>query len=190
MYVIVGLGNPGPLYKDTRHNIGFMVLDLWQKKFDLKYTRDVGPSQVAFCNILRKKVIFVRPLTFMNLSGRAVKRIVEKYQVSDYSKLLVISDDLNLPFGTVRLREEGSSGGQKGLKSLISELGSSEFPRLRIGIGPGYADAVKYVLSPFSKKEKKDLNLILDIAVEAGETFMTAGLEKTMSQYNKNYLEN
>lgn len=189
MYVIVGLGNPGPSYYDTRHNVGFMVLDLWNKKYDLKYIRDVGPSQVAFCNILRKKVTLVRPLTFMNLSGRAVKRIVEKYQISDYSKLLVISDDLNLPFGSIRLRGEGSYGGQKGLKSLISELGSSEFPRLRIGIGPGYANAVKYVLSPFSKKEKKDLHLILDMASKAVESFITEGLEKTASQYNKNYLE-
>lgn len=189
MYVIVGLGNPGPLYKDTRHNIGFMALDLWQKNFNLKFTRDVGPSQVAFYNILRKKVIFVRPLTFMNLSGRAVRKIVEKYRLSDYSKLLVISDDLNLPFGSIRLRGGGSAGGQKGLKSLISELGTSEFPRLRIGIGPGYSDSVRYVLSPFNKKEKRDLQLILDMAVEAGETFMAAGLEKTMSQYNKNYLE-
>ena len=189
MYVIVGLGNPGPLYKDTRHNIGFMVLDLWQKKFDLKYTRDVGPSQIAFGNILKQKVILVRPLTFMNLSGRAVRRIIEKYRISGYSNLLVISDDLNLPFGSIRLRGYGSSGGQKGLQSLISELGTSEFPRLRIGIGAGYADAVKYVLSPFSKREKKDLKLILDMAVEAVEMFITAGLEKTMSQFNKNYLE-
>jgi len=189
LYVIVGLGNPGPSYHDTRHNVGFMVLDLWQKKYNLKYTRDVGPSQVSFCNILGKKITFVRPLTFMNLSGRAVKRIVDKYQVSDYSKLLVISDDLNLPFGSIRLRGEGSSGGQKGLKSMILELGTAEFPRLRIGIGPGYANAVKYVLSPFSKKEKKDLPLILDMASEAVESFITAGLEKTASQYNKNYLE-
>jgi PTH1 family peptidyl-tRNA hydrolase len=189
LYVIVGLGNPGPSYQYTRHNIGFMVLDLWQKRLDLKYTRDVGPSQVSFGNILKNKIIFVRPLTFMNLSGRAVKRIIDKYQISDFSKLLVISDDLNLPFGSIRLRGEGSSGGQKGLHSIISELGTSEFPRIRIGIGPGYADAVKYVLSPFSKKEKKDLNLILEMTVEAVEAFMTSNLEKTMSQYNKNYLD-
>jgi PTH1 family peptidyl-tRNA hydrolase len=94
-----------------------------------------------------------------------------------------------LPFGSIRLRGEGSSGGQKGLKSLILELGSAEFPRLRIGIGPGYANAVKYVLSSFSKKEKKDLPLILEMASEAVETFITEGLVKTASQYNKNYLE-
>jgi len=189
LYVIVGLGNPGPSYKDTRHNVGFMTLDLWQHKLGLKYTRDVGPSQVAYYRALKEKIILLRPLTFMNLSGNAVRKIIDKYQISDYSKLLVISDDLNLPFGSIRLRRNGSSGGQKGLQSIIEKIGSSDFPRLRIGLGFGYQDAVKFVLSPFNKTEKKELPLILDRAVEAIEMFLGAGIEKTMSEYNKNYLE-
>ena len=189
MYVIVGLGNPGLSYKETRHNVGFMVLDLWQKKLGLKYTRDVGPSQVAYYRNFKDKVILVRPLTFMNLSGNAVKRIADKYQLSDLSNMLVVSDDLNLPFGSIRIRRSGSSGGQKGLQSIIERLGTNEFPRLRIGLGFGYRDAVKFVLSPFNKAEKKELPLVLEMAVQALENFITEGIEDTMSQFNKNYLE-
>jgi len=189
LYVIVGLGNPGEAYKDTRHNVGFMVLDLWQKKFGLKYIRDVGPSQVAFCRNFTEKVILVRPLTFMNLSGNAVKRIADKYQLSDFSKLVVVSDDLNLPFGSIRIRRGGSSGGQKGLQSIIERLGTNEFPRLRIGLGFRYRDAVKFVLSPFNKTEKQDMPLVLDVSAQALENIIVNGIENTMSQFNKNYLE-
>ena len=189
MYVIVGLGNPGSSYQDTRHNIGFMVLDEICRKNKLKSIRDVGPSQSVSYTCSGHPVMLVRPLTYMNLSGRAVKRFVDKNNISDYSKVLIVCDDINLPFGVLRLRSSGSAGGQKGLVSIIRELGTQEFPRLRVGIGDTFRDAAEYVLSPFTKKEKSDLPFIIHAAVEAIETFITEGTLTAMSIHNKNVLD-
>jgi PTH1 family peptidyl-tRNA hydrolase len=135
-------------------------------------------------------MILLKPLTFMNLSGRAVKFAVDYYNFKDYTKLLVISDDINLPFGSIRLRGSGSAGGQKGMKSIIDSLSTNDFPRLRIGVGMPPYDTADYVLSSFSKTEKEILPKILDWAIDALDSFVLHGLKTTMSKFNKNILEN
>jgi PTH1 family peptidyl-tRNA hydrolase len=125
----------------------------------------------------------------MNLSGRAVKKILDYYRISDYSRILIILDDINLPFGVIRLRPDGSAGGQKGLVSIINELQTNKIPRLRIGIGNSFRDAANYVLSPFNKKEKTDLPFIINTTVNAVESFMDEGIDTAMDKYNKNILE-
>jgi PTH1 family peptidyl-tRNA hydrolase len=189
LYVIVGLGNPGLIYKQTRHNVGFMVLDLLAKRHHLKFEKDQGPYRTALLSLKNQKVFLVKPSTFMNLSGQAVQGVVTKKRIYKLSTLLVVCDDINLPFGSLRLRGSGSAGGQKGLVSIISSLGTNEFARLRVGIGSNFSDAADYVLSPFLDSERKELPLILQRAAEAVESFVLEGLERTMTQYNKNLLE-
>lgn len=190
MYIIIGLGNPGSEYQNTRHNVGFMALDTLARRFRLKFKRNRNIYQSVTVNLDNREVVFVKPLTFMNRSGIAVKAVLQKYEVSDLSRILIVCDDFNLPFGTLRLRPAGSHGGQKGLQSIISTLGTQEFPRLRIGIGDDFTDAAEYVLSPFRKDEREDLPVILNWAADAIESFVANGIEFTMSKYNRNYLEN
>jgi PTH1 family peptidyl-tRNA hydrolase len=189
LYLIVGLGNPGLVYKNTRHNAGVMVLDRISKKYKLKFSRASGPYQSTSYTFQGEKVILIKSRTYMNESGRAVSKAVDATHLTDLSRLLVISDDINLPFGTLRIRKEGSAGGQKGLQSIINSLGSRQFPRLRIGIGDHFSDAAEYVLSPFSKKELEELPFILQYAMEAVESFLAEGITPTMSRYNRNFLE-
>jgi PTH1 family peptidyl-tRNA hydrolase len=189
LYLIVGLGNPGLSYKHTRHNVGFMALDFLGKKHRLKFEKDLGPSRTAKFSLEKRSVLLMKPLTFMNLSGQAVKAIASKKRIYDLATLLVICDDINLPFAELRLRGSGSAGGQKGLISIISQLGTSEFARLRIGIGCNFSDAADYVLSPFLQQERKELPLILEQAAVTVESFVLQGLDYTMTRYNKNILQ-
>jgi PTH1 family peptidyl-tRNA hydrolase len=189
LYLIVGLGNPGLLYKNTRHNAGAMVLDGICKNRKLKFSRTSGPYQSTAFTFRGEKVILIKSRTYMNESGRAVNKAINEMRLKDLSRLLVISDDINLPFGSLRIRAEGSAGGQKGLQSIIDSLGTSQFPRLRIGIGDHFSDAVEYVLSPFGKKELENLPFILQYAMEAVESFLAEGLTQTMSRFNRNFLE-
>lgn len=167
-----------------------MVLDRFAEKYDLRFRRYRGLYKMSQMNYQGKKMILVKPLTFMNLSGRAVKSVVDYYHLEDHTKLLVISDDINLPFGAIRLRGSGSAGGQKGLNSIIETLSTTAFPRLRIGVGTPRYDTADYVLSSFSKSEKESLPKIFDWATAALESFVLNGLQFTMSEYNKNILEN
>ncbi|MBN2365259.1 MAG: aminoacyl-tRNA hydrolase [Calditrichaeota bacterium] len=189
MLVIVGLGNPGLQYKETRHNIGFMVLDQFCRKHKLAFRKSGKMYRAVSFEFESEKVRFVKPQTYMNESGNAVRKAVIESGITDFSRLLVVSDDINLPFGTIRLRESGSAGGQKGLQSIIDHLGTNAFPRMRIGIGNHFSDAADYVLSRFSRKEQKDVPFILTYAVEALEYFISNGIELTMSKYNRNVLE-
>ncbi|MEJ2636812.1 MAG: aminoacyl-tRNA hydrolase [Calditrichia bacterium] len=189
MYIIFGLGNPGPQYEMTRHNVGYMVLDELVKRYDVLFKRGNGPFEASACYFNDHQILFVKPLTFMNLSGEAVSFLIDEYNFHDYSKLLVVLDDINLPFGTIRLRPYGSDGGQKGLRSIIDALEDRGIPRLRIGIGDNFSDAVDYVLSPFTAKEREDLPLILKHAVDAVESFIEEGIGLTMSRYNRNFLD-
>jgi PTH1 family peptidyl-tRNA hydrolase len=189
VYVIIGLGNPGKEYEFTRHSVGFMVLDVLKQRYGFAFKKAKGPYSIALNSIEKNRTVFIKPLTYMNESGRAVRAMLEYYKIEDLSKMLVISDDINLPFGTVRLRPSGSDGGQKGLRSIIDVLGSQEFPRLRVGIGNGFSDAAQYVLSPFKKGESKDLPDILDWAADAVEFFIRNGIDSAMSKFNRNLLE-
>jgi PTH1 family peptidyl-tRNA hydrolase len=185
MWLIVGLGNPGEEYAGTRHNLGFMLIDKLAAAASASVKRKECQSLVGTALIDGKRVTLVKPQTFMNLSGDAVGGLVNKSEFAG-SSLIVISDDLALPFGTIRLRERGSAGGHNGLRSIIGALGSDEFIRLRIGIQPDHplADTKRFVLSAFSRTEQDVLDEILERAAEALRSVLKDGIRKAMSLYN------
>jgi PTH1 family peptidyl-tRNA hydrolase len=188
-YLIAGLGNPGKKYHETRHNIGFMVVDFLADKFNKKFKKNVDTFRSAVFEYNSEEIILLKPKTYMNLSGIAVALGVRYYDIV-LSNLLVIYDDIDLKFGTIRIRAKGSDGGQKGLRSIISNLETKDFARLRIGVGDHFQDAAEYVLSPFSPEEKKDLPSIIQIAADATLSYILNGIELTMSRFNRTYFEN
>jgi len=188
-FLIVGLGNPGNEYEKTRHNSGFMVVDWLATKYKISFNKLNNIYWITSFKYNRENIILMKPATFMNLSGIAVAAGIKHYNII-LSNLLIVCDDINLPFGTLRIRSKGSDGGQKGLRSIISSLGTQNVPRLRIGIGNHFDDAVDYVLLSFSKKELKNLPIIINQAANAVECFVVNGIELTMSRFNSNYLEN
>lgn len=188
-FLIVGLGNPGKKYEHTKHNIGFMVADCLAAKFKksfIKYKDIYWETSFKF-NECQIKVI--KPATFMNLSGLAVASGVKQHEVA-LSNLLIVCDDINLNFGVIRIRAKGSDGGQKGLRSIITILGTEDFPRLRIGVGDHVEDATQYVLSPFREQDREHLPLIINQATDAVKSFIINGLELAMSRFNRNVLNN
>ncbi|MGB9791469.1 MAG: aminoacyl-tRNA hydrolase [Thermacetogeniaceae bacterium] len=184
--LVCGLGNPGEDYADTRHNAGYMVVERLRSAHGGSWRRFDSLAQVCSVEIGGTPVLLVQPLTYINSSGRAVQPLVRRWGVSPGS-LLVVSDDLDLPFGAIRLRPAGSSGGHRGIQSVIDCLGTQEFPRLRIGIGrpPEGVDAAEYVLSPFSPEERGRLEEILELAAEAAACWAVEGVEAAMSRYNR-----
>ena len=187
MYLIVGLGNPGAEYKWTRHNLGFMLIDKLAAETDATVKRKECSSLVGSATIENERVRLAKPQTFMNLSGDAVACLVAKEEVEDVSKsLIVISDDLALPFGTIRLRERGSAGGHNGLKSIIASIGTNGFMRLRIGIQPEHPvnDAKAFVLDKFPKAQREEVEKILDKAADAVHSVLRGGIKKAMSVFN------
>ncbi|RMI09639.1 MAG: aminoacyl-tRNA hydrolase [Calditrichaeota bacterium] len=188
MHVVVGLGNPGKAYEMTRHNVGFLVVEALAKRHHGSFSKGKGQYLQSRIQIDQAPVLLVKPTTFMNLSGVAVRQVLDYYHITDLSRLLLICDDFHLPFGTIRMRPSGSSGGQKGLLSVFDTLNTNQIARLRIGIGNGFRDARSYVLSPFSREEQKHLPLILEWAADAVESFVQEGIEKTMSRFNRNIL--
>jgi peptidyl-tRNA hydrolase, PTH1 family len=185
MFLIVGLGNPGREYKETRHNVGFMVVDRLCQKWGVKPTRLQSKALVAQTLVGEEKIILAKPQTFMNLSGESVGPLVRYYKL-ELSQLLVVHDDLDLPLGTLRLRPGGGSGGQKGLNSIIQKLGTQDFPRMRVGIGrpPGRMDAADYVLQTFSSGDLETFQFVLNKAEEAVTAFIQHDLNTAMNQYN------
>ena len=182
--LIVGLGNPGPKYSWTRHNAGFMVLDRLSRLSDIPITRKAFSGLAGDGNWAGERVYLLKPQTFMNLSGRSVAEALRFYKLS-LSDLIVIYDDLDIPFGKVRLKEGGGHGGHNGLRSLAQELGGSDYARIRIGIGrPERGDQVNYVLSNFPKEEMDALLGVLDTAVDALEMAIREGMPKAMSIFN------
>ncbi len=184
-YLIVGLGNPGRQYKDTRHNVGFMTLDRLATNLNLTYARVQFRALVIDTHYEGSRLFLAKPQTYMNESGQAVAALLRFYKVP-LENLLVVHDDVDLPLGTLRIRPGGSSAGQKGVESVIERLGTQDFPRLRIGVGrpPGQMLAAAYVLQDFGRGETELLGLTLDRAVEAALALVREGLDKTMNQYN------
>lgn len=185
MFLIVGLGNPGEKYERTRHNCGFLVVD------ELA-CRNAKTIRVAECQALSAKVtlagkdvLLVKPQTFMNLSGVAVVALMKKHEINA-ADILIISDDVALPLGQIRLRREGSAGGQNGLKSIIKEIGTQQFPRLRIGIASDHPikNLSDFVLSEFSKTERPVLAETILQAADAVEVILTNGIAEAMSKFN------
>ncbi|HHN93782.1 MAG TPA: aminoacyl-tRNA hydrolase [Anaerolineae bacterium] len=183
--LIAGLGNPGPQYAANRHNIGFRCLDRLAAAHGLTFDRRQKRALTARGVIAGREVLLVKPQTFMNESGRAVVPLARFYKVPP-ARLLVVYDDLDLPPGTLRLRPSGGSGGHRGMRSIIAQLGSQEFPRLRIGIGrpPGRMDPAAYVLQDFAPEEWPLMEETLARAIAAIEVWLTEGLDAAMSRYN------
>ncbi|WP_347158297.1 aminoacyl-tRNA hydrolase [Pontibacter chitinilyticus] len=184
-YLIVGLGNIGPEYADTRHNIGFMVLDYLAQKYGAA-TFEV--SRHAFVTEIKSKgrtYVLVKPTTYMNLSGKAVGHYLNSLKLPA-EQLLVITDDIALPFGKIRIRAKGSAGGHNGLKNIEETLGHNNYPRLRFGVGDAFhkGKQVDYVLSKFSPDEQAELQTLIEKAADAALAFGTIGLERTMNQFN------
>jgi PTH1 family peptidyl-tRNA hydrolase len=183
-YLIVGLGNIGPEYAETRHNIGFMVLDYLAQKHDAKF--DTGRH--AFVTEIKSKgrtYVLVKPTTYMNLSGKAVSHYLNSLKLTP-DQMMVITDDIALPFGKLRIRAKGSAGGHNGLRHIEQTLGHNNYPRLRFGVGDSFhkGKQVDYVLSKFSPDEQAELSTIIEKAADSVIAFGSIGLERTMNQYN------
>ena len=185
MKLIVGLGNIGKEYENTRHNMGFMLVDryLEYKNIPLKFKEKLNAMYVE-TTINNEKVIFIKPTTYMNNSGMAVRAFLDFYKL-DVQDILVISDDLDLDLGKFRLRRNGSSGGHNGLKSIISHLNSDDFKRLRIGISNDKDDVINYVLSKFSKKELNEIDTMFDTLVTVLDDYFVMDFTSLMSKYNR-----
>lgn len=184
-FLITGLGNPGREYKETRHNIGFMALDRLATRLDETFGKVQSQALIARANYKEARLVLAKPQTYMNLSGQAVSALARFYKVPP-ANMMVCYDDVDLPFGALRIRPAGGSAGQKGMKSIIERMGTESIARMRLGIGrpPGRMDAAAYVLQPFSRAEQQELPFLLDRAADALLTFVTGGLERAMNQYN------
>lgn len=184
--VVVGLGNPGPLYAQTRHNVGRRCVEALAKRLGFPWRRDLSSASLAQGQTPHGRLVLVRPRTFMNNSGRAVAQAVRYLGIDPRRELLVLCDDMDLPLGKLRLRLKGSSGGHKGLQSVIMALGGEEFPRLRIGIGrpPPGVDPVEYVLDPFSPDEEGPIAQALERAVAGVLLVLEKGMERAMDWVN------
>lgn len=184
-YLIVGLGNPGREYTQTRHNIGFMLVDRLTARLTARGMKVQSKAIVITAQHEGQKLILAKPQTFMNLSGQSVQGLVSFYKLP-LDHVLIAHDDLDLQFCTIRMRPGGGAGGQKGIKSTIDQLGTPEFARLRLGIDrpPGRMDAAAYVLQEFSQKELLAVSETLDRAADAALTWMAEGLNAAMNKFN------
>lgn len=186
MKIIIGLGNPGLAYKGTKHNIGFTVVENLARENRIKIKEKAHFSLIGRGKIAGEDVILVLPQTFMNLSGKAVKEVFAR-EGADIRDILVVCDDINLEMGKIRLRKQGSSGGQKGLLSIVQALGREDFARLRIGIATGLhrGDISGYVLSPFKRKDRRHVAHAVTLATDTVTSYLRDGIDKAMSMFNK-----
>lgn len=187
MFLIAGLGNPKKEYDNTRHNIGFELIDALAEKhhisvMDVKHKALTGRGMIE-----GHKVTLAKPLTFMNLSGESIRALVDYYKIDCESELIVVSDDINLPPGQIRIRKAGSAGGHNGLKNIIGQLGSESFARIRIGVGekPKGYDLADYVLGHFSKEEKPLMKEGILKAVSAAEMMLEGEIDRAMNEFNR-----
>lgn len=191
MKLIVGLGNPGEEYEATRHNLGFMLVDRLFERADGRRFRSELSARTAEVTLAGRRVLLVKPQTFMNLSGDAVRPLLERYGEADPANLIVASDEAALPFGMIRVRAKGSAGGQKGLKSIIDRLGSGDFARVRMGVKPDHpvSDLASFVLAKMPKRDRPALEEVLDRAAEAIEVVLAEGVERAMQRFNERVKE-
>jgi PTH1 family peptidyl-tRNA hydrolase len=191
MKLIVGLGNPGKTYARNRHNIGFQCLNYFARLHSVHFDRRQCQARVSIAQVRGEKLLLAKPGTFVNLSGQSVASLLRKHKIP-LSDLLVIYDELDLPLGKIRLRQSGSSGGHKGMNSIISALGSEDFPRIRVGIGRPQAEGqsinedaiVNYVLSDFSPQEEAIIKPAIAKVAEAIDCFLTQGIKAAMNKFN------
>lgn len=187
MYIIVGLGNPDRQYQNTRHNIGFDVVDVIASKNNITITERKHKALIGKGFAGGQKVVLVKPQTYMNLSGESVREVIDFYKIDEKSELIVISDDVSLDVGQIRIRKKGSAGGHNGLKNIILNLGHDEFHRVKMGVGekPAGYDLADYVLGHFSKEEREIMDESAKRAADAVEVMITDGVDTAMNQYNK-----
>lgn len=184
MYIIAGLGNPGKQYENTRHNMGFITIDYLAGKNDIKVNKIKHKALVGEGRISGQKVLLVKPQTYMNLSGESIRQVMDYYK-EDMEKLIVIYDDIDIELGTVRIRKKGSAGSHNGMKSIIYDLKSDQFPRIRIGIGNDKkTDLRSFVTGGFRKEEVKPLEDAVTRAALSAECIVEKGIEKAMNEYN------
>lgn len=184
--MIVGLGNPGPQYSGTRHNVGFELIDRLAEAHKIKMSERRHHALFGIGPIGGISVLLVKPMTFMNLSGRAVAEIRSKYGIPP-ERILVAADELDLPVGALRIRQSGGPAGHNGHRSLIQSLGTQEYPRIRIGVGKGADDTIDHVLGRFRPEERTTINSVLTNAAKAVERALDAGVAQAMTEFNGSY---
>lgn len=184
-YLLIGLGNPGREYANTRHNFGFMAIDRLAVRLNARGMKVHSKAIVMDSKYEDHKLILAKPQTFMNLSGQSVQGLAHFYKIPN-ENLMILSDDLDLPFGTIRIRASGGPGGQRGLSSILEKLGTKDIPRMRLGIGrpPGRMDPADYVLQNFLRDDLKSLSELLDRAADAALEFVVNGLNAAMNKFN------
>lgn len=191
MYIIIGLGNPTREYEHTRHNVGFDAVDYMIKKYGILYSGVKHKAMYGKGRIEAVPVIVAKPITYMNVSGEAVRELVDYYKIDPETELIVLYDDISLAPGQLRLRRKGSAGGHNGIKSIISHLGTENFLRIKIGIGekpPGW-DLADYVLGRFTKADRMLVEQSIGNCADAAARILTAGIDPAMNEYNRKQVE-
>lgn len=189
MYIIVGLGNPGKEYQNTRHNVGFQVVDAIAEKNHIAVAEKKHKALIGKGIVAGQKVVLVKPQTYMNLSGESVRAVIDFYKAEETTELIVISDDISLDVGQFRIRKKGSAGGHNGLKNIILHLGHDQFQRIRVGVGAKAQgqDLVDHVLGHFSMEERELLEDSVLRAADAAELMLSEGADAAMNQYNQKH---
>ena len=183
-FVIAGLGNPGSEYENTRHNAGFITIDILAEKTGLRVNRQKHRALVGTGIIAGHKVMLVKPQTYMNLSGESIRQVLDYYKVP-VERLVVIYDDIDLPAGDIRIRKKGSAGTHNGMKSIVSKIGSGDFPRIRIGIGDNRkGNLAEYVIGNMSKEEERNLKPVFEKCADAAVSIVRDGTDIAMNRYN------
>lgn len=190
MFLIAGLGNPGEQYAHTPHNLGFLVVERLAARHAIRLSRKECQALIGQGSLGGKPVLLAKPQTFMNLSGVAVKPLLEKAEATP-AELILIYDELDLPWGSLRVRPNGRAAGHNGIKDVIAKLGTQEFPRVRLGVHPGHplTSGADYLLSRFSRQQIESLDSLLDFAADAVESIIAEGVEKSMTRFNGSVLD-
>jgi len=184
MFLIVGLGNPGKEYEHTRHNVGFDIIDVISEKYNIDLNKKKFKGMYGDGTIANEKVILLKPLTYMNLSGESVKEVTDFYKIPK-ENVIVIYDDISLEVGRMRIREKGSAGGHNGIKNIIAHFNSDVFPRIKVGVGqPVQRDLVSHVLGKFSKDDREILSKVFEAASDATENIIEKGTAEAMNKFN------
>lgn len=183
MILIVGLGNPGKQYEQTRHNIGFDVIDYMANKYNIDVNREKFKGICGEGFIENKKVILLKPLTYMNLSGESIRELANFYKLED-DEIIVVYDDISLDIGRLRIREKGSAGGHNGIKSLIQNLGGDKFPRVKVGVGQPKDNLVNHVLGKFSKEDREHIEKVIPVVSDAIVEIVKNDAKESMNKFN------
>jgi PTH1 family peptidyl-tRNA hydrolase len=187
LFLVAGLGNPGSEYANTPHNVGFMVVDRLAKRNSIRVTRPDSKALVGLGEVEGQPVMLAKPYTFMNLSGTSLKSLMTKHEINP-AELILIYDDLDLPWPSVRVKARGSAGSHNGMKSVVASLGTEDFPRVRLGIETGRGerqDGVSFVLAPFKRSQEKELEELIGLGADAVTSIIAEGVEKSMTKFNR-----